>query len=174
MSGLVYLMTGTFIEHGRDLIASLRAGGGGVDGPEAVPAVAPIDALDASEAAFAGSAHSSGGRGGGGGKDEGGLTAPLLGGGSGASASDLASLHASVASGRPSEAISIGHRRSGSNEAVVVGSVGRSHPYERGSFSMLINTPGFAPHGSYTAAGHLGAALHMATSPQQQHEEDEP
>lgn len=142
MSALVYLLTGTFLEVGRGYIANLW-GGDGVDAPAADgAAIEGGGALDATEAAAAQAA-----------KDES-LEAPLLAAGgsrAGGSAADLASLHGSFTGALgASDAISITHRRSRDAS----GSLSRSHPYERGSFGMLINT-----HGSHTS-GPVLAGLH--------------
>jgi len=160
MSALVYILTGTFIEAGRDMINNLRHGTGGIDMGAAVQGAGEggaVDELDATEAAAAGVVA---------GKDDGtGLEAPLLPNSRGGSASDLASLHSS-AQARASDAISISHQRGSRDSAA--GSLSRSHPYERGSFSMLILT-----HGSQQPHGHLASAAHggvgLFGSPMQHH-----
>ncbi|GBF95930.1 guanine permease [Raphidocelis subcapitata] len=158
MSCLVYLLTGTFFEVARDMWAGVR-GGGDLDG--SAPALEePSDAAGADPEAAAEAAA---------GKDDG-LAAPLLGGSAGGSESDLSALHPPAA--RASDAISITQRR-GSREGGAAGSLPRSHPYERGSFGMLINT-----HGSHQAPPHLagshqaGAALGMFGSPGHHQQQD--
>jgi hypothetical protein len=172
MSALVYLLTGTFIDVGREWLAMLR--GEGSAGAAEAAGEAP-DALDGAEA-------------GGEGKEEGGgegVDAPLLGGGgAGAAAAatgipriasltagsgaDLESLPGSL---RTSDAISITHRR-GSRE-MAAGSLSRSHPYERGSFGMLVRRRGWGGFGVRGSVGHtfcgscleLPCTLHHALPP---------
>lgn len=147
MSALVYLLTGAFVDVGREWLAAARGRGALAGGEDGGPTV---DVMDNAEAALAGGAAPKFG-------DDGGLEAPLLGnGGGGQSASDLASLPGGAVGSQPAgattEAISIGQRR-GSGSRDVAGSLSRSHPYERGSFQMFINTAG-----SHTAASHLGGS----------------
>jgi hypothetical protein len=131
MSALVYFLTGTFVDVGRDYLAMLRG-----DAPTGAGAAVGDGEPDALDGAEAGAEV--------GGKDEGsvGPEAPLLGGGprtasvGAGSAADLESLGGSLAGLRTSDAISITHRR-GSRESAA-GSLSRSHPYERGSFGMLV------------------------------------
>ncbi|KAI8466102.1 MAG: permease family-domain-containing protein [Monoraphidium minutum] len=161
MSALVYLLTGAFVDVGRGWIARLRGGGAGGPGPEG--GAGPMDVMDVAEAAYAGT----------GAKHDGGdgLDAPLLGAAAGAaaSASDAASLPGSLALSAhdggaappTSDAISIGQRRSsGGQRDGTSGSLSRSHPYERGSFSMYTNTAGSHPAASHLAGFHTGTPPH--------------
>ena len=176
MSALVHVTSGTAVAAARDVFARLRSGGGGVDGAaQACPACdGAADALDAAEAAAAAAAGSSSasayarGRRAKDGDGDGALAAPLLGpaggdggggggGGGGGSASDLASLHGSGAAApgsvrAPSEAISIARHHHAAGHDGSAGGAAHSHPYERESWGMLINT-----RGSHAAAGHLAA-----------------
>lgn len=161
MSATVYLLTGSFLEGGAALFASLRRGEGGVDGAGDDNAV--LDAAGTHDGALGAN-----------GKDDAALEAPLLGGGSvrggglmGGSGGSRRGSGASLAADelRQSSAISITGRL-GSRDAQAAGSLSRSHPYERSSFGMYVNT-----HGSHTGhAPGLSAGLHGLGSPQAQHD----
>jgi hypothetical protein len=142
MSALVYLLTGAFIDAGRDMLATLSGDAGPGDGERAA-----VDVLDNVEAAMAS------GRGP---KADGeGIEAPLLGGAGGDDAAGQG--------GTPvaSDAISISQRARAVRDGIV-GSVSRSHPYERGSFSMYINTAGSHTTPSHLAGFHLGSPAGQA------------
>lgn len=142
MSALVYLLTGSFVDAARGMIREWR--GGSVDG-DAAQGIGDAadgelgDDLDVAEAASAAS----------GSKGEG-LDVPLLqaSGGSVRGGSSAASPPGRTAA---SDAIAISFRPRDSAS----GSMSRSHPYERGSFGMLINT-----HGSQTTSSQLHAGTY--------------
>ncbi len=172
MSALVYILTGSFVEVGRDMVAQLRGGGSrgiddGIAAGEGCSDSGDLDDLDATEAA-GGGGLGAGGLGAARKDEAGGLAERLLpGGGSrgesqgGGSAHDLSSLAAPS-----SAAISITHRR-GSRDGGAAGSLSRSHPYERGSFSMLILTHG-SQHAAGPMAGHGSQSLGLYGSPAHQ------